>query len=125
MRAGVTSAFSYDANGERVSISKGGTTHTYARNPHGDISLLLNEAGSATASYGYRPYGDKDTGLFAEPGHTETNPLNPTASTTGASTPAPARSTWARASIRPMSVAFYSRTSTARRSTTLTSQRIH
>jgi hypothetical protein len=27
--------------------------------------VLLQETGGAKAAYGYRPYGDKDTGLFA------------------------------------------------------------
>jgi hypothetical protein len=75
-RAGSTKGSSYDAYGQRISTTVSGVTHTYARNPHGDVSMLLGATGSATASYGYRPYGDLDTGLFA--GDSDAvNPLNP------------------------------------------------
>jgi RHS repeat-associated protein len=63
--AAMNRSYTYDAFDQRVGISvtEGGTTkdYTYARNVHGDISLLLNDAGSATAAYGYKPYGALDT----------------------------------------------------------------
>jgi RHS repeat-associated protein len=81
-----TKSYTYDAFGRRVgmAVSEGGTTRdfSYARNAHGDVSLLLNDAGTATAAYGYKPYGalDNDSGGTAaglSRGDTSaTHPLN-------------------------------------------------
>jgi RHS repeat-associated protein len=75
----VTKRYGYDANLSRTGVSVTGGpnpgSYTYGRNAHGDVSLLLQETGGAKAAYGYRPYGDKDPGLFA--GDDDTNPLNP------------------------------------------------
>lgn len=50
--------------------------YTYARNVHGDVSLLIDAAGQAEASYGYKPYGDLD-GLTRESTDPKNDPLNP------------------------------------------------
>ena len=39
------------------------TSFTYAYDLHGSVSLLLADSGTATASYGYRPYGAADPEL--------------------------------------------------------------
>jgi RHS repeat-associated protein len=79
-RGSVSNRYSYDANLTRtgLSISGGNNSgnYTYGRNAHGDVSLLLQETGGAKAAYGYRPYGDKDTGLFAGDGD-DSDPTNP------------------------------------------------
>jgi RHS repeat-associated protein len=86
-----TKNYSYDADGERTGMTRsptGGTSrnYTYGRNPQGSVSLLMNDAGRAQASYGYRAYGDSDPGLTQEndpddpTGQTQTSttaPLNP------------------------------------------------
>jgi hypothetical protein len=78
-RGAETKRYGYDADLRRTGVTVSGGpspgSYTYGRNAHGDVSLLLQETGGAKASYGYRPYGDKDAGLFA--GDDDTNPLNP------------------------------------------------
>ena len=39
---------------------------TYAQDPHGNVSMLISEAGATKASYGYTAYGEADTALTAE-----------------------------------------------------------
>jgi RHS repeat-associated protein len=85
-----TKEFSYDAYGERVAMSDTrGTTPTsdfsYAYNVHGDVSLLIKDAGAAQAAYGYDAYGETDPALTREmqagsqtqPTQGKTDPLNP------------------------------------------------
>ena len=38
----------------------------YAQNAHGDVSLVLNSAGAAQASYGYSAYGQADDSMTQE-----------------------------------------------------------
>lgn len=95
-----TKSYSYDAWGNRIALSddvtplgNGNPTgtdpaavpYTYAYDVHGSVSLLLTQAGGATASYGYRPYGQADDALTngdfdpADPDENtarEQNPLN-------------------------------------------------
>jgi RHS repeat-associated protein len=75
----VSKRYGYDANLSRTGMSIAGGpnagSYTYGRNPHGDVSLLLQETGGAKAAYGYRPYGERDAGLFA--GDDDSNPTNP------------------------------------------------
>ena len=40
--------------------------YTYGTDVHGSVSILLDEAGEAQASYGYTAYGDSDSGLSKE-----------------------------------------------------------
>ena len=35
---------------------------TYAQDPHGNVSMLINESGDVKASYGYTAYGESDNG---------------------------------------------------------------
>ena len=63
-------SYSYDPMGERVAlndtIAASGSTpeksrdFTYATDPHGSVSLLLNGTGQAQAAYGYTAYGETD-----------------------------------------------------------------
>jgi RHS repeat-associated protein len=85
-----TKDYAYDAYGHRISMTNtpnGGSaaTSTYGYDVHGSVSLLLADTGTATASYGYRPYGDADdemtAGDFDPSDRTESaglldNPLN-------------------------------------------------
>jgi YD repeat-containing protein len=66
-----TKSYAYDPFGNRVGMTNdpvGGTkrSYDYAYNIHGSVSLLINEAGEAKASYGYTAYGESDTGLTNE-----------------------------------------------------------
>jgi len=63
-----TRSYSYDANNERVGMSKTGGANAgdyyYARNLHTDISLLEKDTvsgGVVTAAYVYKPYGAQDS----------------------------------------------------------------
>jgi RHS repeat-associated protein len=71
-------SYSYDAWGHRISLTddetqlgSGGTSDpdaesfTYAYDVHGSVSLLIDESSTATASYGYRPYGGANDALTA------------------------------------------------------------
>ncbi len=51
----------------------------YARNAHGDVSLLLKSDGPRKGSYGYLPYGEADPGLTGEQQSSEPPglPFNP------------------------------------------------
>jgi RHS repeat-associated protein len=70
-----TKTYEYDALGQRYGMKSGDTAYSYSRNPHSDVSLLLSKTQGAAASYGYRPYGTMDNGLFAGDPN-EVNPLN-------------------------------------------------
>jgi RHS repeat-associated protein len=63
----VTKRYGYDAFEQRTGMTRtsGAITerYSYGRNVHGDISLLIDQAGSAKAAYGYTPYGDEDAQL--------------------------------------------------------------
>ncbi|HEU4349309.1 MAG TPA: RHS repeat-associated core domain-containing protein [Actinoplanes sp.] len=80
-----TRAYGYDVYGHRTGVLETkvvGTTTTTARSTfgndvHGSVSLLVNEAtGSASASYGYTPYGDLDSTL-SKGDTSKVNPTNP------------------------------------------------
>jgi RHS repeat-associated protein len=77
-RGGTTKRYSYDANEDRVGASVGTSTdeYSYARNPRGDMSLLVADSGNVTASYAYKPYGDLD-GSISRGDVDRTNTLNP------------------------------------------------
>jgi RHS repeat-associated protein len=83
-----TKSYTYDAFEERVgmNVDEGGGVKrdfTFARNVHGDISLLLNDSGSARAAYGYTPYGALDgdgtasTRGLSQGDASRDNPYNP------------------------------------------------
>ena len=58
--------FTYDAYDVRIGASiTTSTTQDYslARNPHGDLSLLVDDSGGLKASYAYKPYGNLDPSL--------------------------------------------------------------
>jgi RHS repeat-associated protein len=73
-----TKEYSYDAWGNRVSLKASGSQSgdwDYGYDARGSVSQLLDQAGQAKASYGYKPYGEEDTG--ATGGDPErTNPIN-------------------------------------------------
>jgi RHS repeat-associated protein len=75
-----TKDYTYDAYGHRLSMTntpngQPSQTFTYGYNVHDSVSQLIDSNGNATASYGYRPYGDADTGQTQ--GDTDTkNPTN-------------------------------------------------
>ena len=70
-----TKNYGYDAWGHRITLTEDVTSgapgdvdpapepYTYGHDVHGSVSLLINEASTATASYGYRPYGESDDEL--------------------------------------------------------------
>jgi RHS repeat-associated protein len=58
--------FSYDVHDRRVGLSISGSSpqdYSFARNAHGDTSLLVDDAGGLRASYAYKPYGNLDLSL--------------------------------------------------------------
>lgn len=76
VRGGSTKRFSYDAAEQRVGASIGSDEYSFARNPHGDMSLLVADSGGVTASYAYKPYGDLDA-TVSRGDVDRTNTLNP------------------------------------------------
>lgn len=76
-----TKSYGYDAFGERTSLAttpSGGPTSvdTYGYDADDSVSLLVDAAGTAKASYGYRPYGEADTELTKGDTNAD-NPTNP------------------------------------------------
>lgn len=76
-----TKSFTHDVWGNLMSMvhtPQGGPvdTYTFARDVHGSISLLVNSAGDAAASYAYTPYGTADLALTKDDEDTD-SPLNP------------------------------------------------
>ena len=77
-----TKSYSYDAWGNRIGMTDtaagaaNGNQYTYGYDVHGSVSMLINQAGTATASYGYTPYGDSDTSMTKGDVSTD-DPLNP------------------------------------------------
>jgi RHS repeat-associated protein len=66
-----TRSYSYDPFGRLTAMSyrsDGGATHklSYAYDPRGSVSMLLDEAGAPKAAYGYTGYGEPDPELTAE-----------------------------------------------------------
>jgi RHS repeat-associated protein len=73
-----TRSYSHDAYGRLAAVSYrsgGGQTHelSYAYDPHGNVSMLLDQNGQPKAAYGYSGYGEPDEALTAEqlPGSTD------------------------------------------------------
>jgi RHS repeat-associated protein len=58
-----TKRFVYDADDERVGMASGTQDFSLTRDPHDDISTLVADDGSVTASYAYKPYGDLDMSI--------------------------------------------------------------
>ncbi len=86
---GVTKEFGYDSDGNRITLTreKDGNPQrdfSYGYDVYGNVSLLLDDAGSARAAYGYQAYGDPEPDVTAERDGddpstptTDTEPLNP------------------------------------------------
>jgi len=50
--------FTYDANGTPLTVTYNSTTYYYATNLQGDITAILNSAGTAVVSYTYDAWGN-------------------------------------------------------------------
>ncbi len=73
-----TRSYSYDAFGRRIGLTykRGSDAEqelTYGYDAHGNVTQLLDDAGQAKASYGYKAYGEADGALTSErlPGSNE------------------------------------------------------
>ena len=63
---GATSAtrkYAYDAQGRRATLTDGANRYSYHYDPHGSVSLLLDQTGAPKASYGYSAYGNPNSAL--------------------------------------------------------------
>ncbi len=70
-----TRKYSYDALGNRISFSDGANRFSYLYDPHGSVSLLLDQSSAVKASYGYSAYGSANTAISkTAAGFTDTNP---------------------------------------------------
>ena len=78
--ATVARSYGYDADLERTNVNvQGGLDQGdfyFARNVHGDVSLLLREGGGRKAAYAYEPYGRLDPDLSDEENADESDPFN-------------------------------------------------
>ena len=70
----ITLNFAYDASGTPMSVSRNGTTYYYATNLQGDITAILNSAGTALVQYTYDAWGNIHTTATNE-ALAEANPL--------------------------------------------------
>ncbi len=70
-----TRKYSYDALGNRISFSDGANRFSYLYDPHGSVSLLLDQTSAVKASYGYSAYGSANPAISkTASGFTDTNP---------------------------------------------------
>ncbi len=63
---GATSAtrrYAYDALGRRATMTDGASRYSYLYDPHGSVSLLVDQTGAPKASYGYGAYGNPNAAL--------------------------------------------------------------
>jgi RHS repeat-associated protein len=58
-----TKRYAYDAFGNRATISAGANRYSYLYDPHGSISLLIDQNNATKESYGYRAYGASNAAL--------------------------------------------------------------
>ena len=78
-----TKRYSFDAWGRMTGMqddkASGKTNYEFGTDDHGSVSLLLNDAGGARATYGYEPYGelDDDESDGDDDAAAKTDPLNP------------------------------------------------
>ena len=75
-----TKKYAYDALGQRSTISDGSNRYSYLYEPHGSVSLLVDQSNNVKASYGYTAYGGtnptltKTTAGFNPSAKLKTNP---------------------------------------------------
>jgi RHS repeat-associated protein len=73
-----TRRYAYDAFTDRATIAVGANRYSYLLDPHGSVSLLIDQSNTVKESYAYSAYGapnaalTKSTGGF-NPGQTKTN----------------------------------------------------
>jgi RHS repeat-associated protein len=63
---GTTSAtrkYLFDALGQRATMTDNANRYSYQHDPHGSVSLLVDQTGAPKASYGYTAYGTAVTNL--------------------------------------------------------------
>jgi RHS repeat-associated protein len=58
-----TKRYAYDARGMRATITEGANRYSYLYDPHGSVSLLLDQSDGVRASYGYAAYGAANAAL--------------------------------------------------------------
>jgi len=58
-----TKKYAYDAFGRRATISEGANRYSYLYDPHGSVSLLIDQANVVKESYGYSAYGASNGAL--------------------------------------------------------------
>ncbi len=71
-----TKRYAYDATGARATISEGSNRYSYLYDPHGSISLLIDQNNTVKESYAYTAYGAPNSALTktAAGFNTKTNP---------------------------------------------------
>jgi RHS repeat-associated protein len=58
-----TKRYAYDALGHRATIRDGTSRYSYLYDPHGSVSLLIDQSNTVVASYGYSAYGGTKAAL--------------------------------------------------------------
>ena len=70
-----TKKYAYGADGERITVTDGTARLSYLYDPHGSVSLLVDQANAVKASYGYTAYGSANAALSKTAGgFTDRNP---------------------------------------------------
>ncbi len=58
-----TKKYSYDAFGNRATITEGSNKYSYLYDPHGSVSVLIDQSNTVKESYGYSAYGSANAAL--------------------------------------------------------------
>jgi len=68
--------YAYDAFGNRATITESSNRYSYLYDPHGSVSLLIDQANTVKESYGYSAYGAANAALTKTAGgfNSKTNP---------------------------------------------------
>jgi hypothetical protein len=58
-----TKTYAYDPLGRRATISQDADRYSYVNDPHGSVSLLIDQNRVVKAAYGYTGYGNANSSL--------------------------------------------------------------
>jgi RHS repeat-associated protein len=70
-----TKTYAYDGLGQRATLAEGAIRYSELYDPHGSVSLIVDQSNAVKASYGYNAYGSANATLTKTPGlNANTNP---------------------------------------------------
>jgi RHS repeat-associated protein len=58
-----TKTYAYDPLGRRATLTEGTHRYSYLNDPHGSVSMLIDQSNTVKAAYGYNGYGNANSSL--------------------------------------------------------------